>query len=336
MNEDTNMQTRKLGYSDLELSTIGLGTWAHGGGGWTFSWGPQDDQESIRTIIAAVENGVNWIDTAAVYGLGHSEEVLGKALKQLSERPIIATKCGLVWNNSGEITGRLTAQSVREECEASLKRLGIECIDLYQIHWPNPPDQIEEGWSAVAELIRQGKVRYGGVSNFSVQQLKRVQAIHPVASLQPPYSMLARNVEQELLPFCAQHKIGVIVYSPLQKGLLTGKITSGYVASLPMDDHRRNDPLFNEPMLSGILLKVDQLKKIAERKRCRLSQLALAWLLRRPEVTSVIVGSRTPSHITEAAATEVELSADDLREIERILQQESLYESNSHRAVRRA
>ncbi|HBA82594.1 MAG TPA: aldo/keto reductase [Verrucomicrobia bacterium] len=324
------METRKLGYTDLELSTVGLGTWSHGGSGWTFSWGPQDDRESIATIRAAVAEGINWIDTAAVYGLGHSEEVLGRALRGMREPPLIATKCGLVWDSVGHITGRLTTESVRTECNASLKRLGIERIDLYQIHWPNPPDQIEEGWSAIVDLIREGKVRCAGVSNFSVDQMKRVQAIHPVASLQPPYSLLARGIEQEVLPFCVQQNIGVICYSPLQKGLLTGKITPSYVASMPSDDHRRNDPMFNEPLFGEWTIKIDKLKRIAARKDCLLSQLAIAWLLRRPAVTSVIVGARTPAHIRDAVSVDLELIPQDLQDIEFIFQQESLHESHRH------
>ncbi len=314
------MKTRQLGATDLRLTTIGMGNWAHGGGGWAFGWGKQDDNESIKTIQAALEAGINWIDTAAVYGLGHAEEVLGKALEPLASKPLIATKCGLVWDSRGRISGRLTAASVRAECEASLHRLRIERIDLYQIHWPNPPEEIEEGWSAIAGLIKEGKVRHGGVSNFSVEQIQRVQKIHPVASLQPPYSMFARDVEEELLPFCAEQKIGVIAYSPLQKGLLTGKVTPGYVASLGEDDHRRKDPMFIEPQLNTLLVKVEKLKRIAARKNCLLAQLALAWLLRRPELTAAIAGARAPRHIQETApAMDLVLTPAELDEIENIL-----------------
>jgi aryl-alcohol dehydrogenase-like predicted oxidoreductase len=260
------MQTRKLGYSDLHLTTVGLGTWAMGGGGWAFGWGPQDDAESIAAIRRALDSGINWIDTAAVYGLGHSEEIVGRALTGLRDKVIIATKCGLVWGRStvapqaGSTTpyGRLKAESVRREAEASLRRLNVEAIDLYQIHWPNPDRDIEEAWGVIADLIREGKVRYGGVSNFSVAQLKRVQAIHPVASLQPPYSMLRRGIEKDLLAYCATNDIGVIVYSPMQAGLLTGKFTPERVASLPDDDWRKGDHYFREPELSANLALVER------------------------------------------------------------------------------
>jgi len=230
------METKRLGNTDLYLTEIGLGTWAIGGGGWRFSWGPQDDEQSIRTIHRAMELGVNWIDTAAVYGLGHSEEIVGKAIAGIRERPIIATKCERCWDNDGRIYGSLRRESIRAEAEASLRRLGTEVIDLYQVHWPQPEEDLEEGWAAVAELVREGKVRWAGVSNFSLVHLRRVQAIHPVASLQPPYSMLKRDVEAELLPYCAANGIGVVAYSPMQKGLLTGKVTAERVAQLPADD----------------------------------------------------------------------------------------------------
>ena len=211
------MKTRKLGATGIDLTVIGLGTWAHGGGNWAYSWGKQDDEESIDTITAAIKEGINWIDTAAVYGLGHSEEVLGRALKKTRAKIFVATKCSLTWDSTGNIINNLRAKSVRAECEASLRRLQLDAIDLYQIHWPDPAEQLEEGWATIADLIKEGKVRFGGVSNFSVAQMKRLQPIHGIASLQPPYSMLKRNVEDELLDFCAQNKIGVVAYSPLQK-----------------------------------------------------------------------------------------------------------------------
>ena len=223
------METRGLGRTSLNLSAIGLGTWAIGGGGWEFGWGPQDDGESTAAILCALEKGVNWIDTAPVYGLGHSEEVVGKAIKHKHERPIIATKCGLVWDEDGNISNRLKKESIRSEIEASLRRLQVDVIDLYQIHWPHPGGDIEEAWGTVADLVKEGKVRYAGVSNFSVEQLKRIQPIHPVASLQPPYSMLERGVEEGLLDYCAMNGIGVIVYSPMQRGLLTGKFSKEYI-----------------------------------------------------------------------------------------------------------
>lgn len=314
------MKTRILGATGIELTVIGLGTWAHGGGKWAFSWGKQNDEESIATIKAAVDAGINWIDTAAVYGLGHSEEVLGRALKKLKQKHFIATKCGWKWDNSGNVWRDLRAKSVRAECEASLRRLQLDTIDLYQIHWPQPEEQIEEGWATIAELIKEGKVRYGGVSNFSVDQIRRIQPIHPVASLQPPYSMLKRNVETDLLKFCAENKIGVVCYSPLQKGLLTGKITAEYIAGMEKDDHRRRDPMFNEPAFSLITTKVEALKKVAERNKITPAQLAVAWILRRPEITSAIVGARKPEQIKQTVpAADIVIPPDDLMHIEKIL-----------------
>lgn len=314
------MKTRKLGWTGVELTTIGLGTWAHGGGDWRFGWGPQDDELSVRTVYAALDAGVNWIDCAAVYGLGHAEEVLGRALKGMRQRPLVATKCGLVWNKSRQVSGCLKKESIKAECEASLRRLGLEVIDLYQIHWPDPVSQIEEGWAAMAELVQEGKVRFVGVSNFSVAQMERIRAIHPIASLQPPYSLLSRQIETDILPYCARHQIGVIAYSPLQKGLLTGKVTKEYVASLPPEDHRvRLDPMFRDPELSAILRKVDALKPIAARLKISLAQLALAWILRRPEVTAAIVGARSPEQIRGTApAMDLTLPDDVAAEVEKI------------------
>jgi aryl-alcohol dehydrogenase-like predicted oxidoreductase len=316
------MQTRTLGWTGLPLSTIGLGTWAMGGGNWKFSWGPQADADSIRAIHRAVELGVNWIDTAAVYGLGHSEEVVGRALQGLKPRPLVATKCGRCWDERGEPFGRLKRASVLAEAEASLRRLGVEAIDLYQIHWPAPEEDLEEAWGAIADLIKAGKVRYAGVSNFSVAQLKRIQPIHPVASLQPPYSLLRREVETELLPYCAQQRIGVIVYSPMQKGLLTGKITRERVQQWPADDHRRNDPMFQEPQLSSNLKFVEGLRAIAARHGRTVAELAIAWVLRRPEVTAAIVGARAPAQIEQTApAAGWQLSAEDVAQIEQLYNQ---------------
>lgn len=315
------MRTRKLGYSDLYLTTVGLGTWAIGGP-WQWGWGPQDDAESIAAIHRALELGINWIDTAPAYGVGHSEEIVGRAIMGRRDEVILATKCGLVWEEgSTTVTGRLTAQSVRAECEASLRRLHVDVIDLYQIHWPNPDEQIEEAWATIADLIREGKVRYAGVSNFSVEQLRRVQAIHPVASLQPPYSMLERGVEEELLPFCAANNIGVIVYSPMQAGLLTGKYTRERIAALPDDDWRKvRSPHFHEPALSANLELIEGLRPIAARHGRTLGQLAIAWVLRRPEVTAAIVGARRPSQIEETApAADWELSPGDLAAIDALL-----------------
>ena len=314
------MQTRQLGNTRLQLTTIGLGTWAIGGGNWEFGWGPQDDRESIRTIRRALDLGVNWIDTAAVYGLGHGEEIVGRALSGMRDRPLVATKCERCWDEQGRIVRRLKRESVRAEAEDSLRRLGIDVIDLYQIHWPQPDEDIEEAWETIGELIRAGKIRYGGVSNFNVSQLKRVQAIHPVASLQPPYSMLTRDVEAELLPYCADQQIGVIVYSPMQKGLLTGKVTAEWVASLPPDDHRRSDPMFQEPQRSANLALVESLRKIAAAAGKTVAQLAIAWVLRRPEVTAAIVGARRPEQIEQTiAAGDWQLDDSQVAAIENLL-----------------
>lgn len=314
------MQTRQLGSTDLRLTTIGLGAWAMGGAGWKFSWGPQDDADSIATIRHAVDLGVNWVDTAPIYGLGHSEEVVGQALKGMTHKPIVATKCSRRWDDTGTPYGNLKPDSLRAECEASLKRLGVEQIDLYQIHWPMPEADIEEAWGTLASLVKEGKLRHISVCNFNVAQLKRILPIHPVASLQPPYSMLVRGVEAELLPFCAANKIGVVAYSPMQKGLLTGKVTREWVAALAESDHRRRDPMFQDPQLSANLELVDGMRPIAARAGKTPAQLAIAWALRRPEVTSAIVGARRPAQIEETvAAGDWVLSAEDIGTMDALL-----------------
>jgi len=314
------VKTRKLGYTDLELTTVGLGTWAIGGSGWQYEWGPQNDEEAIAAILAALDKGINWIDTAAVYGLGHSEELVGNALKQTARKPFIATKCGLLWDSQGQIINCLEAKSIRQECDASLKRLGIDVIDLYQIHWPRPDEHIEQAWQELARLTEKGKVRYLGASNFDVGQIKRVQKIHPVASLQPPYSMLRREVENELLGYCAENNIGVVAYSPMQKGLLTGKFSPQRLASLAPDDHRRKSPEFNEPQFSANLELVENLRPIAERNGRTLAQLAVSWVLRRAEVTAAIVGARSPDQIAETApASDWNLSEEYIEAIEKLL-----------------
>jgi len=313
------MRTRKLGNTELELTTLGLGTWAIGGP-WQYGWGAQDDADSVKTILAAIDGGINWIDTAPIYGCGHSETIAGQAIKQLKQKPLIATKCSLLWNDKREKYSCLDAKSIIKECEDSLKRLGIETIDLYQMHWANPPEQIEEGWEAMAACVKQGKVRYIGVSNFSVDQLERIGKLHPVASLQPPYSMLRRDVEKELLPYCAKNKIGVVAYSPMQKGLLTGKITKAFMQTLAADDHRRNDPDFNGPGLERNLKLIDALRPIAQRNGKTLAQLAIAWVLRRKEVTAAIVGARKPAQIQETLpAGDWNLTDKDIAEVETIL-----------------
>ncbi|MEH1872717.1 aldo/keto reductase [Nostoc sp.] len=310
------MQTKQLGNSELHITPIGFGAWAIGGGGWAFGWGAQDDQESIEAINRALDLGVNWIDTAAIYGLGHSEEVVAKALKGRSNRPYIFTKCSMIWDEKGEIGRSLKADSVRREVEASLRRLDIETIDLYQIHWPNPESEIEEGWTTLAKLKDEGKVRYIGVSNFNVEQLKRIQEIAPVTSLQPPYSLVKRDVENEILPFCQENNIGVIVYSPMQSGLLTGKMTPERVANLPDNDWRRNSDEFQEPRLSRNLKLVEVLEHIGKQYDRSPGEVAIAWTLKNLAVTAAIVGARNPKQVEGIiAAGEFRLNQQELDQI---------------------
>jgi aryl-alcohol dehydrogenase-like predicted oxidoreductase len=327
------MQTRQLGNTDLNLTTIGLGTWAIGGGDWNYGWGPQNDADSIAAIQRALDLGINWIDTAAAYGLGHAEEIVARAIKGRREKVIIATKCGLVWDEaSTNVYGRLKAASVRKEAEASLRRLNVDVIDLYQIHWPNPKNDIEEACGVIADLIKEGKVRYGGVSNFSVAQIKRMQVIHPVTSLQPPYSMIERGVEKELLPYCAQHNIGVICYSPMQAGVLTDNFSRERVAKIADEDWRKTDDHFIEPTLSANLKLVEGLRAIGRRHGRPTSHLAIAWVLRRPEVTAAIVGARRPSQIEEtAAAGDWQLSSGVVDEIDELLTNWKLTLSKSNK-----
>ncbi|MBW7989496.1 MAG: aldo/keto reductase [Planctomycetes bacterium] len=313
------MQMRQLGYTDLKLTTVGLGTWAIGGP-WQFGWGPQDDDEAIAAILASLETGINWLDTAPIYGLGHSEELVGKALKQTNNKPIIATKCSLLWNDKKEKVSCLKAQSIRQECHDSLERLGIETIDLYQIHWPEPEEDLEQAWEEMAKLAEEGKIRYLAVSNFKVEQIERIHKIHPIACLQPPYSMIHRQIEDELLACCAQNDIGVVAYSPMQRGLLTGKFSPERLASLPLDDHRRANADFHEPRFTATLELVEQLRPIAERNGRTLAQLSISWVLRRPEVTAAIVGARKPEQILETApASDWDLNEEDIEQIEQLL-----------------
>ncbi len=314
------MRTKQLGFTDLHLTVLGLGSFALGGSAWKFSWGPQDDRDSIDAIGRGVDLGINWVDTAPVYGYGHAEEVVGLALKRCSRKPLIATKCGRSWDGNGNIHPRLKKATVQEEAEASLRRLGVDAIALYQIHWPQPDEDIEEAWEAMAHLVKAGKVRYLGLSNFTVAQMERVQPIHPIASLQPPYSMLRRDIEAEVLPFCARHRIGVVAYSPMQKGLLTGKFSVERARSLPPSDHRRNDPMFLEPQLSANLQFVQDLERLAKEHHMSVAELALAWVLRRPEVTAAIVGARRPGQIEETigGANKV-LSPEIIQAIESLL-----------------
>jgi aryl-alcohol dehydrogenase-like predicted oxidoreductase len=311
------MQLRRLGNSDLELSPLGFGSWAAGGGNWAFSWGAQDDAQTIAAIHRALDAGINWIDTAAVYGLGHAEEVVGKAVRGRSARPYVFTKCERVWGRDGKIGRSLKRDSVRRECEASLRRLNLDVIDLYQIHWPEPLEDIEEGWETLVRLRDEGKVRHIGVSNFSVRELERIRMIAPVTSLQPPYSAARRDSERELLPYCAAHGIGVIVYSPMQAGLLTGSMTRERIAALPEDDWRRRSDDFREPLLSRNLELQHLFAHIGAPHGHSAAVVALAWALRRPEVTGAIVGARSAAQVDgfEAALT-FRLSSDELAQID--------------------
>ncbi len=289
------MNTKRLGNSGLLITPLGLGTWAIGGSGWQFGWGAQDDRESIRAIREALDSGINWIDTAAVYGLGHSEEIVARAIEGVPQRPYLFTKCSMVWNDDRQISRSLKADSVRRECEASLRRLRVERIDLYQVHWPEPDADIEEGWTELARLKEEGKIRYLGVSNFNVSQMKRAQAIAPITSLQPPYSLVNRKVENEILPFAARENIGVIAYSPMASGLLTGAMTRERIAALPDDDWRKGNPNFQEPLLSRNLCLVRRLRDIGIRHGLSAGEVAVAWVLRNPAVTGAIVGRASPA-----------------------------------------
>jgi aryl-alcohol dehydrogenase-like predicted oxidoreductase len=313
------MQTRQLGNSDLNITPLGIGAWAMGGAGWAFSWGHQEDQESIGAIHAALDKGLNWIDTAAVYGLGHSEEVVAQALKGRSNRPYVFTKCERTWGEDRQIRKSLKRESIMAECEASLQRLQVDTIDLYQIHWPEPDEDVEEGWAALAELKQQGKVRWIGVSNFSESQLARAQAIAPVTSLQPPYSILQPEVEPEILPFCGANNIGVIVYAPMKSGMLTGAMTRERLANLPEDDFRKRSPFFQEPMVTRNLKVVDVLREIGNRYGRTPGEVAIAWTLRRPEVTGAIVGMRSPAQVDGVVgAADFRLSPDEIAAIANI------------------
>jgi aryl-alcohol dehydrogenase-like predicted oxidoreductase len=314
------MQTRQLGNSDLNITSVGFGAWAIGGSGWQFSWGAQDDADSIAAIHRALELGVNWIDTAAVYGLGHSEEVVARALKTWpGARPYIFTKCGLKWDAQGHTSKVLQADFICREVEESLSRLAIETIDLYQIHWPPNPDsaELEEGWSILAALQREGKVRWIGVSNFDVKQIRRAQQIAAITSLQPPYSLIDRGIEEVILPYCMREEIGVIAYSPMASGLLTGAMSRERIAKLPKDDWRSRDAEFTEPRLSRNLMLVERLRAIAKRHARSPGEVAIAWTLRNPAVTGAIVGARNADQVDGVMrADELVLTEQDILEIE--------------------
>ncbi len=306
--------TRQLGNSDLKLTAIGFGAWAIGGGDWQYAWGPQEDRKSIEAIHRALDSGINWIDTAAVYGLGHSEEVVGTALKSATSKPLVFTKCSMTWGNDRKIVQTLTR--IREEVEGSLRRLKLDVIDLYQIHWPVPDAEIEQGWTTMAELQREGKVRYIGVSNFNVAQMERALKIAPITSLQPPYSMINRSIEAEILPFCQRHNIGVINYSPMQSGLLTGAMTKERIAKMPQDDFRRNSKQFQEPLISRNLELVELLRSIGQRHGVEPGVVAIAWTLHNPAVTAAIVGGRSAEQVDGVLpAATFRLSEDEFQEI---------------------
>ena len=315
--EKTQLKTAELGTTGLEITRVGFGAWAIGGGGWEFGWGPQQDDDSVAAIRRALELGVNWIDTAAAYGFGHSELVVGRALEGLEERPYLFTKGSLLEGPDRQVVHSLERESILREAETSLERLGIDAIDLYQIHWPIPADDIEEGWSALAELKDQGLVRHIGVSNFSVEQLRRIQQIAPVETLQPQYSLVERKAEHDVLPFAERERIGVIVYSPMGSGLLTGRMRRDRIEALPDDDWRKHDPRFNEPELSQHLALVERLQAVADRHGTTPGAIAVAWTLRNPAVDGAIVGFRRPAQVDPILdAATLELGDDDIAMIE--------------------
>jgi aryl-alcohol dehydrogenase-like predicted oxidoreductase len=316
------METRKFGNTDMMITTIGFGAWAIGGGNWAFGWGPQDDNEAIAAMRHAVEVGMNWIDTAAVYGLGHSEELVGKAVKGISHKPFIFTKCGLVWDESRQTRQEIRAESIRSECEASLRRLDVEVIDLYQVHWPMD-EYLEEAWEMMEKLRSEGKVRYIGVSNYSIGQMQKSLKVAPISSLQPPYSLIRREYENEILPFCKEQGIGVIVYSPMGSGLLTGAMNRERIANFPSDDWRRKSPAFQEPALSKNLKIAEVLKAIGKKHDRSAGEVAIAWTLRNPAVTAAIVGGRSALQVDGICrAGDLHLTEEDLFEIEGVLNNE--------------
>lgn len=318
---------RPLGSSGVQITTVGFGAWAIGGGGWAYGWGPQDDAASLATMRHALELGINWIDTAAVYGLGHSEEVVGQLLRSLpaSERPLVFTKCGLSWDERDRMAAPrrvLNPESIRRECEASLRRFGIDRIDLYQFHWPDETGTaVEDSWAEMGRLVEEGKVRLIGVSNFDVGLLARCEAVRHVDSLQPPFSLIRRGVAEHGIPWCAEHKSGVICYSPMQSGLLTERFTRNRIAAMAADDWRLHSPQFQEPNLSRNLALRDALRPIAQQHGTTVSAIAIAWTLAWPGVTGAIVGARTPEQVDGwIGAANVALTAADLDEISRALE----------------
>ena len=309
------METKQFGNTDMKITRIGFGAWAIGGGNWAFAWGPQDDGEAIAAMHRAIDKGMNWIDTAAVYGLGHSEELVGKAIKGMHTKPYIFTKCGLVWDDKRKSSQNIKGESIRRECEASLLRLNVDAIDLYQVHWPVDAD-LEEAWRMMETLRSEGKVRFIGVSNYNIEQIRKCMGIAPVSSLQPPYSLLNRDYEKEILPFCKENGIGVIVYSPMGSGLLTGSMTRERIAAMPADDWRRNSSAFQEPALTRNLALVEKLKSIGNKYGRSAGEVAISWTLRNPAVTAAIVGGRSAAQVDGISrAWELTLSAEDLADI---------------------
>jgi len=313
----TRLETVELGSTGVEITRVGFGAWALGGGDWQFGWGPQDDAQSIAAIRHAVELGINWIDTAAAYGFGRSEEVVGRAIAGLAPRPHIFTKCSLIEGPGSKVLSDLSRDSIRREAHASLARLGVEAIDLYQIHWPRPPQRIEEGWSALVELRDEGLVRHIGVSNFDVEQLERIAAIAPVETLQPPYSLINRGIEEKILPYTQREGIGVIAYSPMGSGMLTGAMTRERIAKLPDGDWRRGSENFNEPRLSANLALAERVRAVATRHGVSPGAVAIAWTLRHPAVDGAIVGLRRPDQADELLdGASLELTEADVAELE--------------------
>ncbi len=314
---EVSLRTRPLGRTGLEITRIGFGAWAIGGGGWEFGWGPQDEDASIRAIHRALDRGINWVDTAAAYGFGRSEEIVGRALKDAARLPYVFTKCSLLEGPGRRVVHSLKRDSILREAEASLARLGVDAIDLYQIHWPNPAVDIEEGWSALVELKEQGLVRHIGVSNFDVEQLGRLSRISPVETLQPQYSLIEREAEREVLPWCEREGTGVIVYSPMGSGMLTGAMSRSRVAQLPEDDWRKHDPRFEEPALSANLALAERLGRTGARHAASAGAVAVAWALRNQAVDGAIVGFRSPGQVDAiVGAADLELTEEDVREIE--------------------
>lgn len=313
------MQTQRLGRTGMEITRIGFGAWAIGGGGWEFGWGAQDEGAAVEAIEHALERGINWIDTAPVYGHGKSERLVGRAVRGMAERPFIFTKCSMLWDEHGSVYRSLGADSIRRECEASLRRLDIDAIDLYQIHWPEPESDIEEGWETLVRLRDEGLVRHLGVSNFDVAQMQRIARIAPVESLQPPYSLIRRAIEPEILPYCAAQDIGVIVYSPMASGLLTGAMTRERIARMPPDDWRQRSNEYQEPKLSVNLALVETLKRIGARHDVMAGAVAVAWTLQHPAVTGAIVGARSAAQVEDViAGALLELRDDEMEELGRV------------------